>query len=76
MSQPLLSEEMLDLTLEELINEHGAELYAQETWYGQMFLIKISGTVITAIHPDQEAYDYISLGDVSQYVEEEDKLYG
>jgi len=42
----LLAEELLDLTLEELINDYGVEIVAVETWYGYDFEARMRGTVV------------------------------
>lgn len=40
---PLLAEELLDLTVEELINDFGAELECVEHWWGFEYVLKAQG---------------------------------
>ena len=42
----LLAEEFMDLTVEELINDYGADFIVQEHWYGLEFSLKLGGTVL------------------------------
>lgn len=43
---PLLAEELMDLTIEELINDYGAEFVANEHWWGFEFGLKVGGLYI------------------------------
>lgn len=43
---PLLAEELMNLTLEELIQDYGCSLEAVETWYGYEFQLHINGNYI------------------------------
>ena len=49
---PLLAEELMDLTLEELINEHGADIQAREHWFGIEFEIRVSGLTLYSAPAD------------------------
>lgn len=51
---PLLAEELMDLTLEELINDHGAEFIAQEHWWGLEFSLRVGGTCLYSAPADYD----------------------
>ena len=48
----LLAEEMLNLTLDELINDFGAEFTFTEDWYGVDYSISLDGTLLYAAPSD------------------------
>ncbi|WP_422048091.1 hypothetical protein [Shimia sp.] len=59
---PLLTEELMDLTLDELVNDYGCELTAVETWFGYEFHLEINGNyVVDAALPEQFAFDFEDL---------------
>lgn len=59
----LLAEELLDLTLEDLIEEYGANFVAVETWYGYEFQLRLKGTVISTVYADVEVDDELTFFD-------------
>jgi len=55
----LLAEEMMGLTLEELINDYGADLQAREHWFGVTWSINICGTELYEAPSDLSYQEYI-----------------
>ena len=58
----MLAEELMGLTVEELINDYGADFRAQEHWFGVTYSLSLNGTFLYDVplgaSPDNFHNDY------------------
>ncbi len=69
MAQPLLAEEMFDLTVDQLVNDYGAELSLEEHWWGYSYDLRLSGHTLYSAPADfvRETEDLLETRDLFNY---------